>query len=160
MAHTSDSQNPVMTVALGTSLGFATSDKRGNIVRALDGMNLDLGEMPIATSASEKKVWWALGSRGLAELQAQRGNEPGAAQFGYRLGAFLASMCGVFRPKTIVLSGGITERWWDAFHSTMEHEFRTTKPTWCGDVKLLRSPHGGNAALAGIARYALRPLSM
>jgi len=154
MAHAEESRWPMLNVALGTSLGFAMADTNGQLVRALDGVNFDLGEIPLPTSAQEKKVWWALGSAGLAALQKQHGDEAGAAQFGYRLGAFLATLSGLFRPKIIVLSGGITARWWDHFHTTMEVEFHQSIPAWCPKPTLLRSPFARDAALIGIARNA------
>jgi predicted NBD/HSP70 family sugar kinase len=158
MAHMEESRCPMLNVALGTSLGFAMADANGQLVRALDGLNFDLGEIPLPTSAAEKKVWWALGSAGLAALQKQHGGEAGAAQFGYRLGAFLATLCGLFRPKTIVLSGGITAHWWDHFHSTMETEFSQSIPAWCPTPTLVRSPFARDAALIGMALYSARQI--
>ncbi len=158
MAHVEEERCPMLNLALGTSLGFAMADQTGHIVRALDGLNFDLGGMPLPTSAAEKEVWWALGSSGLKELQEHRGDEAGAARFGYRLGAFMGTLCGLFRPKTMVLSGGITSRWWDNFHPTMEKEFHESKPDWCSTPTLLRSPFGRDAALVGIARYSVRQL--
>ena len=156
MAHMEEPRCPMLNVALGTSFGFAMADANGQLVHALDGLNFDLGEIPLPTSAPEKKVWWALGSAGLAALQKQHGDKAGAAQFGYRLGAFLATLSGLFRPETIVLSGGITARWWDHFHSTMEIEFHQSIPAWCPTPTLLRSPFARDAALIGMARYAAR----
>lgn len=156
MAHAEESRCLMLNIALGTSLGFAMADANGQLVRALDGLNFDLGEIPLPTSAPEKKVWWALGSAGLAALQKRHGDEAGAAQFGYRLGAFLATVCGLFRPQTLVLSGGITAHWWDHFHTPMEAEFHQSIPAWCPAPTLLRSPFARDAALVGMARYAVR----
>jgi predicted NBD/HSP70 family sugar kinase len=160
MAHVSGDSGSIITIALGTSLGFAMADANGQLIRALDGLNFDLGEIPLPTSAPEKKVWWALGSAGLAALQKQHGDEAGAAQFGYRLGAFLATVCGLFRPQTLVLSGGITARWWDHFHATMETEFDQSLPAWCPKPTLLRSPFARDAALIGMARYSSGQLQL
>jgi len=158
MAHVSANSGSIITIALGTSLGFAMADDKGHLIRALDGLNFDLGEIPLPTSAPEKKVWWALGSAGLPALQKHHGDEAGAAQFGYRLGAFLATVGGLFRPQTLVFSGGITARWWDHFHTPMETEFHQSIPAWCPTPTLLRSPFARDAALIGIARYMAQPL--
>jgi predicted NBD/HSP70 family sugar kinase len=153
MAHYGTYKAPLMSISLGTSLGFAISDKAGAITRPADGVNYDLGHLTLPTRAGNNRVWWALGSQGLRELQNSLGNDGGVKHFGHRLGAFLANLCSVFRPRTVIVSGGIAEKWWHVFRSTMEKEFNHQKPDWLGPIDIVKSPYGGNAALIGIATY-------
>ncbi len=111
LAHLDFDGHPQMCITLGTSLGFASTDHRGKLFRAGDSANFEVGQIPLVTRASNKQVWWALGSDGLNELQQDQGEVDGAKQFGYRLGIFLASHVAVYRPATIYLAGGIAEKW-------------------------------------------------
>jgi predicted NBD/HSP70 family sugar kinase len=155
MAHHGLYKNPQMCISLGTSFGFAVSNSNGEIMRSLDDVNYDLGEIAIQTRASNNKVWWALGSHGLKELQKRCGNDNGVKHFGYRLGSFLVNICSIFRPKTVVFSGGITENWWHLFHQTMQSEFNQQKPNWLEDINFVKSPYCSNAALVGIGKYVI-----
>lgn len=153
-AHFGMYDSPCMSLSLGTSLGFSISNNNGEIIRPPDNVNFDLGELSIPTRASNNRAWWALGSGGLSELESDLGKDQGKIQFGYRLGAFLAGMSSIFRPKTIVLSGGITHNAWDKFEPTMRSEFAIQKPDWLESPQISRSPYNRNAALIGIAKYA------
>lgn len=153
MAHINLFENPQMSISLGTSIGFSISNNNGKIIRPLDDINFDIGELSINTRASNNRVWWALGSNGLTELINNLGVEEGVKHFGNRLGAFIASICSIFRPKTVVLSGGITQTWWDKFNITMNSEFDYHKPDWLLKPKLVKSPFSRNAALIGIAKH-------
>ncbi len=156
MAHTDLVKNPVMNISLGTSLGFAICDIEGKIIRAQNGINFDLGAFPLRTRATNNQIWWALGSQGLAELEKNLGQEKGVIQFGYRLGAFLSSISSIFRPKTIVLSGGITEKWWDYFQASLFGEFNHNKPDWLEETNIIKSPYPKYAALTGMGKYLLK----
>lgn len=153
MAHHELFELPQMSISLGTSLGFAISDKKGRIVRTLSEINFDLGALRLSTKASNNQLWWALGSNGLAELQKNMGKTEGARHYGYRLGAFLVDICSVFQPKTVVLSGGITGAWWDVFQHNMISEFKSLVPEWLGKITINKSPFGINAALVGMKNY-------
>jgi len=153
MAHAKMYDNPQMSISLGSSLGFAISNNEGKIIRPTDNMNFDLGAVKIPTSAKNKQVWWALGSKGLKELQNNLGETEGVIQYGYRLGSFLTDICSVFRPKTVVFSGGITQRWWETFSNYTINEFNHQKPDWLDPPKFIKSPYGKNAALIGIGKH-------
>jgi len=155
MAHQGLYEYPQMSISLGTSLGFALADKNGNIVRTLADINFDIGAMSLSTKASNNEVWWALGSNGLAELQNNLGELEGVKHYGYRLGAFLVTICSIFRPKTVVISGGITEKYWNEFQVSMFSEFNHSKPDWLEAPNIYKSPYGVNAALVGIGNYIL-----
>lgn len=96
-----------LAVALGTSVGIGMTDSGGRLLVPCSGENWDLGEWRLDTSAAHREVWWALGSRGLDALIAERGESDGWRQYGHRLGSFLVRASQVFQPRTIVLSGGI-----------------------------------------------------
>lgn len=119
IAHNDLYPTPCMAISLGTSLGFSISDQNGSIIRPSDGLNFDVGDLSLPVRASNKKVWWAMGTNGLAELQRSYGREHGIARFGDRLGVFLANICSIFRPTAVVLSGGITESGWKIFKQPM-----------------------------------------
>lgn len=131
------------------------SDRKGNIVRPPDNMNFDLGEVTVPTRATNNQAWWVLGSHGLEELQNDMGHENGIKHFGYRLGAFLASLCSIFRPDTVVLSGGITESCWHLFQENLLREFQKDKPDWLREPRMVKSPYGREAGLWGMAKYIL-----
>jgi len=144
-----------MSISLGTSLGFAIADKNGNIVRTLADINFDVGELSLSSKASNSHLWWALGSNGLGELQTNLGQTDGVKHYGYGLGSFLVNICSIFRPKSVVISGGITEKWGNDFQQLMFSEFNHSKPDWLEDQNIYKSPFGVNAALVGIGKYIL-----
>ena len=156
IAHQGLYECPQMSISLGTSVGFAIADKNGNIVRTLADINFDIGAMTIPTKSSNNQVWWALGSNGLGELQNNLGKLEGIKHYGYRLGAFLVNICSIFRPKTVIISGGIVESCWNDFQSPMFSEFNHSKPDWLESPNIHISPFGVNAALVGIGKYILQ----
>lgn len=160
MAHIDLFENALMSISLGTSVGFSICNKNGKIIRPLDDINFDIGELSINTRASNTKAWWALGSNGLTELIDHLGVDEGVKHFGNRLGAFIANICSIFRPKTVVLSGGITQAWWDKFNRTMFCEFDYQKPDWLLKPKIVKSPFSQNAALIGIAKYVASKINI
>jgi predicted NBD/HSP70 family sugar kinase len=155
MAHIDLFESPIMSISLGTSVGFSISDNLGRIARPFDNINFDIGELSLKTRASNDRVWWALGSNGLNELTNNLGKIEGTKHFGYRIGSFLASICSVFRPKTVVLSGGITENRWIEFETTLTSEFNFQKPDWLTTPNIVKSPFSQNAALVGMAKFVI-----
>lgn len=145
--------HPQMCIALGSSLGFATTDKRGRLLRAGDCANLEVGQIPLVTRASNKQVWWALGSDGLNELQHNLGEVDGVKQFGYRLGNFLATLVAIYRPSTIYLTGGIVEKMGTLFLPMVKSELEKTIPDWLKKPQLYLSPFGQKAGLIGLMKY-------
>ena len=91
-------------------LDIGGSGVKTMIVRTLADINFDIGELSLSSKASNSHVWWALGSNGLGELQTNLGLSDGVKHYGYRLGSFLLNICIIFRPKSVVISGGITEK--------------------------------------------------
>lgn len=157
-AHLAESRQPLLVVAMGSALGLAMTDADGHFVRTRGALPIELGVLRLATSASRKEAWWALGRPGFNELVAQRGEAGAVEQFGYRLGAFLAQLTGAFLPRSIVVSGGFAAHYWSGLQSAVEHEFRQNLPDYVRDdpPTITNSPYGRQAALVGIARYAAR----
>ena len=158
MAHYDIVKNPFMNICLGTSIGFSIADINGTILRPLDGLNYDIGELSIPTRASNKQVWWSLGSHGLDELQKTLGHELGTKHFGNRIGFFLSNICSVFRPTTIVFSGGITENCWNLFKDNLMGEFNHSAPDCLEKPEIIKSPFSKNAGLVGIGKYVLKSI--
>ena len=156
MAHQGLYEYSQMSISLGTSLGFAIADQNGNIVRTLANINYDIGAMTIPTKSSNNQVWWALGSNGLGELQKNLGEIEGVKHYGFRLGSFLVNIYSIFRPKSVIISGGITEKYWNEFQASMFSEFNHSKPDWLEAPNIYKSPYGVNAALVGIGKYILQ----
>ena len=144
-----------ISLSLGTSVGFGVLDENGHIMRTLSGENWDIGEMLLKTRATDKHVWWALGSQGLKELIVGMGNE-GYTHYGYRLGFFLSQLSVIFMPRTITLSGGIAFTHWDKIQETTLSEMKTNIPKYmkCPQIIVLSDKE---SALTGLM-YALRNL--
>lgn len=153
LAHYNFNGHPQMCIALGSSLGFATTDIRGKLFRAGDFANFEVGQIPLVTRAKNKQVWWALGSEGLKELQQDQGEINGTKQFGYRLGNFLATLVTLYRPATIFLSGGITEKWGQLFLPLAKYELEKNIPDWIMHPNLCLSPYGKQTGLIGLLKY-------
>ena len=156
MAHHGLYEYPQMSISLGTSLGFALADNKGNIVRTLSDINFDIGAMTIPTKSSCNEVWWALGTEGLGDLQKKLGEIEGVKHYGFRLGSFIVNLCIIFRPKIVLISGGIAEKWWDTLQKSMFSDFNHSKPDWLESPNIFKSPFGVNAALVGIGKYVLQ----
>lgn len=104
--------NPVSAInlSLGTSVGFGLLDGSLNLLHANNGHNWEIGDWQCETKATHKDVYWALGSKGLKELEDQHANgSPDAfILYGERLCHFLGEkLAPKFHPKIIGLSGGI-----------------------------------------------------
>ena len=98
-----------VNLSLGTSVGFGILDGKGELLHAPSGHNWEVGDWPCDTRASNKALYWALGSQGLKELEEQHGKSPSAyITYGKRLCHFFGrDLAPVFHPKIIGLSGGI-----------------------------------------------------
>ncbi|MCR4646376.1 MAG: hypothetical protein K5695_13380 [Oscillospiraceae bacterium] len=93
-------------LAFGTSVAFGVINEKKEVIQTVRGENWDIGCILLNTRASEKDVWWALGSNGLAELENTPGVDP-YLHFGCRMGTLLNQLAVIFRPYTIGISGGI-----------------------------------------------------
>ena len=155
VAHRHLGPHPQVGLALGTSPGFALTDMNGLIARTGTGATFDIGALTIHTSASDKHIAFALGSGGLAELEEQLGTPRGLVQYGHRLGAFAGSLCSVFQPRTVVLSGGIIAHHWPVIEVPFHQDLKSAWPAWLKAANIVCAPHAGDAAMWGVARYAI-----
>lgn len=155
MAHMQSYNHPQICISLGTSIGFAISTEEGNILRPRKDSNFDLGGVKIPTRATNNEVWWALGADGLNELKLTFGEERGYQQFGWRMGAFLVSICSMFQPRSVVFSGGILLANADVFMNSVKDEFVKGRPNWLEKPEFILSPYKADAALWGITKYLL-----
>lgn len=111
-----------INIALGTSVAFGVINEKQQPVRALSGLNWDIGDFKIKTSSSNPAIWYALGSYGLKELESQLGHKA-YRQMGYRLGSFASQLAVLFRPNTIAFSGGIVTKYWNEIQPSIYEEF-------------------------------------
>ena len=161
LAHLDQYPAPMLCLALGTSPALAVSLPEVPVLRPRSGLNFDIGSMRLETRATNKEAWWALGTKGLRELQAKMGELPGTLHFGHRLGSLLANLAILFFPERIVVSGGIVERWWREMEVGVLEELTQRFPSFGASKelpqcpKLIASPHGASAALRGAALAAL-----
>ncbi|MFT4189838.1 MAG: ROK family protein [Aeromicrobium sp.] len=123
-----DVDHGLVAISLGTSVGLGVLDAGGRPLRPCSGENWDVGDWRLDTRASEREVWWALGSQGLAEVERSMGEDAGRAQYGYRLGGWIATLGVVFRPRTVVLSGGIARAHWNRFAPALHEELAAQTP--------------------------------
>lgn len=138
-----------VSISLGTSVGVGIIDADRHVVRPLTGENWELGHWPLHTQASNRSVWWALGSPGLAELETRRGDRAGKKHFGYRLGAFITQLTGVFQMRSVVLSGGLAQSCWPYMRPALLAELSNLSSDF-GRPEIILSPHA-EAALVGVA---------
>lgn len=143
---------PLMGISLGTSFGFAMTDSLGILYRSPKLHNFEIGGMVLKSSANNPQVWYALGSKGLKDLQEEKGEMRGARHFGYRLGAFLLQLNTLFAPAHIVISGGIAQTYADTLLEAIQQEFVASQQDTLPQVHI--SPYGRDTALWGMAYYA------
>lgn len=148
-AHLDLFERPVMCVSIGTSLGFAVSNQKGTIIRP-DAMNFDIGAFLLSTSCSNKQLWFALGSRGLGELENLYPKSKAVQRFGCRLGSFLANMGHIFRPKTIILTGGIIHGHPNLINF-VKSEYDHYDKGVVANIDI--SPYGNDSALVGAGKF-------
>ncbi len=151
LAHVATSPHPVLCFSIGTSVSFGCTDDAGRVRRPRSGSNWDIGAIRLPTRASNPELWWALGSSGLRELQDDRGETEGAGHYGWRLGALLHDFSVIFQPRTVVLCGGVIDRYGPVIVQTAQEEF---SGRWSGVLDpptISISPFGSHSALVGAA---------
>jgi predicted NBD/HSP70 family sugar kinase len=116
--------------ALGTGVGFGVLDVNGNILRSLSGDSFEIGCNQLVTRNPEKEAWILLGNEGLQE-QRRKKDVNGYQYYGWRLGNFISQLALTFRPKTIGLSGGIVNLYWEhikeGFHEELSNRLEPCK---------------------------------
>ena len=152
LAHLGESLlHPAICLSLGTSVGFGMTNDAGHVSRPRADLNWDIGAMRVRTRASSGDLWWALGSHGLAELQRDMGDAPGTHHYGIRLGGLIRDLSILFRPRTVILAGGIAARRADTLVAACESELRESRPDYMELPALVLSPFGETSGLVGAA---------
>ena len=150
-AHQRSGDHPLLAFSIGTSVGFGVIDARGHLARPLAARNWDIGSMRVRTGASTPEVWWACGSKGLAELETARGTADAVTHFGYRIGGLVTDFSILFQPNTVVLSGGIPAKFGDRFLSAVQQEVSTAMPNHTKAPRIAISEYGRSAGIVGAA---------
>ncbi len=145
----------IMSLAIGTSVAFGFQNNKQGLIRPSSKKNFDIGELPLVTSASNNKAWFAIGSYGLEELEKNHEKNKAVKQFGHRLGNFSAILSSIFQPDVIFLTGGIIENNWKGMKESFQRDFELAQPSWHRDVEILLSPTPKNSALYGVAHAAI-----
>src|SRR5699024_5296146 len=84
----------------------------------------DLGHWRIVGDGTNTEAWWGLGGHGLYDLEREHGD--GAAEiYAYRLGSFLVDAVQLFRPQTVLLTGGIVVGLRKALHGPVAEQLQS-----------------------------------
>jgi hypothetical protein len=144
---------PVLCITLGSSIGVAFSSKYQHIFSP-DDYNLDVGELILNTSCSNKEAWFALGSKGLQELELSYAGDA-YEKFGYRLGSFCAVLSNIFRPATIFISGGIMQKHGEKIITSCKAEYNQQykNPVHWLPINIFTMHQSKYNALIGLSNY-------
>ena len=155
MAHHDLYEHPQLCLSLGSGVGFGLTDNKGHIMRAASNRNFEISLLQTLTMCSNNQAWYTLGGQGFKELECSMGLKNAQKAFGLCLGQFIAEIVVVFQPRTIVLSGGISESQFEFFSESMRARFFEACPEEFSDVSIYKSPYGRLSALWGMAKCTL-----
>lgn len=137
-----------VAISLGHSLAFGALDRRGTLLQPCGDSSWDLGHWRLIDEGTDSEAWWALGGHGLYDLERELGD--GAAErYAYRLGSFLVDVIALFRPRTVLLTGGIVDTLGDALHGPVAEQLQGL-PLTVDTPRLVYSP-SRHTALYGAA---------
>jgi predicted NBD/HSP70 family sugar kinase len=143
-----------IAISLGESLAFGALDRHGALIRPCGRTGWDLGHWRLVTDNGTTEVWWGLGGHGLYDLEREHGD--GAAEiYAYRLGTFLVDAVQLFRPRTVLLTGGIVVGLAEALHGPVAEQLQGL-PVSVTSPRVVYSPSRdtalfGAAVAAGLA---------
>lgn len=143
-----------IAISLGQSLAFGALNSHGALIHPCGVTGWDLGHWRVVDDATNTEAWWALGGHGLYDLE--RGHGDGAAEiYAYRLGTFLVDAVQLFRPRTVLLTGGIVVGLGEALHGPVAEQLRGL-PVSVASPRVVYSPSRdtalfGAAVAAGLA---------
>lgn len=148
-----------MAISLGASIAFGALNRHGALVHPCGVTGWDMGHWRVVDDCTNTEAWWALGGHGLYDLEREHGD--GAAElYAYRLASFLVDTVQMFRPQTVLLTGGIVVGLGEALHGPVAEQLNTL-PTSVPTPRVVYSPSRdtalfGAAVAAGLAFPELR----
>ena len=153
------SNRPVMVLSFGTSVGFGLITEQNEFLRDDNNINIDVGDIIFETSCSRKEIWYCCGHHGLEEAINKYGEYGGVDRFGYRIGTLVRVLYDKYQkyqPQTIVLTGGIIEKFGKLLLINALEEL--DKKGYKLNVSVNKRPR--DSALIGIRNYSLRHLGI
>ena len=149
-----------LAISLGASLAFGALNRHGALINPCGRTGWDLGHWRIVGDGSNTEAWCALGGHGLYDLEREHGD--GAAEiYAYRLGSFLVDTVQLFRPRTVLLTGGIVVGLGEALHGPVAEQLESLPHTLYAprvvyspsrDTALFGAAVAAGLALPGISR--------
>lgn len=143
-----------IAISLGASLAFGALNQHGALIHPCGQTGWDLGHWRIVGDGANTEAWWALGGHGLYDLEREYGDDA-AEIYAYRLGSFLVDTVQLFRPRTVLLTGGIVVGLGDTLHHPVAEQLQSL-PTTLPAPRVVYSPSRdtalfGAAVAAGLA---------
>ena len=148
-----------IAISLGSSLAFGALNHHGALIHPCGHTGWDLGHWRIVGDGTNTEAWWGLGGHGLYDLEREHGD--GAAEiYAYRLGSFLVDAVQLFRPRTVLLTGGIVVGLGEALHGPVAEQLQSL-PITVPIPRVVYSPSRdtalfGAAVAAGLALPEMR----
>lgn len=143
-----------IAISLGASVAFGALNQHGALTHPCGRTGWDLGHWRIVGDGANTEAWWALGGHGLYDLEREHGDDA-AEIYAYRLGSFLVDTVQLFRPRTVLLTGGIVVGLGAALHGPVAEQLNSL-PTTMPAPRVVYSPSRdtalfGAAVAAGLA---------
>ena len=148
-----------IALSLGASLAFGALNSHGALLHPCGVAGWDLGHWRIVDEGTNTEAWWALGGHGLYDLEREHGDDA-AELYAYRLASFLVDIVQMFRPQTVLLTGGIVVGLREALHRPVAEQLNTL-PISVPTPRVVYSPSRdtalfGAAVAAGLALPEMR----
>lgn len=143
-----------IAISLGASLAFGALNSHGALIHPCGVTGWDLGHWRVVDDYTNTEAWWALGGHGLYDLEREHGDDA-AELYAYRLASFLVDTVQMFRPATVLLTGGIVVGLGEALHRPVAEQLDTL-PISVPTPRVVYSPSRdtalyGAAVAAGLA---------
>ncbi|MFN3602801.1 MAG: ROK family protein [Dietzia sp.] len=148
-----------IAISLGTTLSFGALNRHGALIHPCGPTGWDLGHWRLVVDGGTTEAWWGLGGHGLYDLEREHGD--GAAEiYAHRVGSFVVDAVQLFRPRTVLLTGGIVVGLGEALHGPVAEQLHTL-PHTISAPRVVFSPSRdtalfGAAVAAGLAMPAVR----
>lgn len=149
-----DVEYGAIAISLGASLAFGALNHHGALIHPCGHTGWDLGHWRLVGDGANTEAWWALGGHGLYDLEREHGDDA-AELYAYRLGSFLIDTVQLFRPRTVLLTGGIVVGLGTALHGPVADQLQSL-PITLPTPRVVYSPSRdtalfGAAVAAGLA---------